>query len=998
MDMTDALVAKIRNEHYREFSPTVGLGITDYYYQKFLESSEKLPSHIKIVRDYTVKQMIKAVLGAYWDHIETNYLEPNPFMFFGQSYKSRTKQSHYTPSLKPHVLPELILPDIYPPAFLAAKLFMEYSNISGGTSNLQAMDNAILDNVRLKISAVEKTWYHLEWISEYNPGVFEKFLAYKKQKAKDEFLDNCAYFAYEMYYLPNHKNIENTLSYYHAYQKSWCETFWKRQLQNYLYYYDDNAMLCEPAALYNNGSPPFVMNPLKQGETRLTACNKRSLVSILKSTPFKELLKYQYKNRTESIIRYILTELAYSKEHKNLLRVIPPFALLGKAVMYKEIMQGYDNRQSIDDLMLKDSHNVFAKKVLKWLSLSDYLIQGPVITQLEIFYTKVIKDYQDINKFSRIFKVLYDITEGDLNKLDNLAVIFAKIILGNNFFKNSKEFKDEYDELQECHPVTVITTNNRYFIYQFFSKVFLFDLNENHEPSPANEPSPTVARFNQAVASGLVKVDNYSVNPEQAPSNIMPDLGKLRLKDTDENKNQNTDEDKGQNTDEGKDQNTDEGTNAKSIIDRMLGINQSEAIPSNDSFVKTSSDSHSSIFSPEKTAFQQLLQYETHNPHDYTVRMNKIDLRYLFPSSKPRTKTPYHLTFYKLSDFLSAKKLGSFIEDQVYGHLLNICVDDMRYRPDERDLKRLNKLFTGKKLKYTHPLLGKQIYKSDSNFIFIQKNVSDANLLYGDKYDLLELSQAIPGNSYLFGEYEDFKPWEKSFMIFNFAVHGLHLLLNSEPPTGVEVATVRIPPVSKPDDSSFICEFISRCCDVVSVDIKNLERANENNSTFLRTLHAAYILFYNESFGTKLSLPGIKSGWDKAIHNSFGDYKEQCYIGTSGNNRQSKSTELFERDMNKGYHYNEDDTNKSELPKKKGNANVCVGLVVKPRAEVIRQGKLYKQEKENDLETVKHGLSNRVSLEKFTEYLSRIAQNINPKDNEQMIPLLESLKNMEKDT
>ena len=102
--------------------------------------------------------------------------------------------------------------------------------------------------------------------------------------------------------------------------------------------------------------------------------------------------------------------------------------------------------------------------------------------------------------------------------------------------------------------------------------------------------------------------------------------------------------------------------------------------------------------------------------------------------------------------------------------------------------------------------------------------------------------------------------------------------------------------------------------------------------------------------------------------------------------------------MNKGYHYNEDDTNKSELPKKKGNANVCVGLVVKPRAEVIRQGKLYKQEKENNLETVKHGLSNRVSLEKFTEYLSRIAQNINPKDTEQMIPLLESLKNTEKDT
>ncbi len=980
MDNFKALVDRIQSEKYKVYSPSIGLGITDYYYQKFIETKEKLPSHIKIVRDYTVKQMIKKVFADYWDYIEQNYLIKPPKI----KPANFTKESSIRPELKPHGLPEIDFSNIYPPAFEAAKEYIEYTNKSKNESNLKFLDNEIINNESIRVTSVEEEWYHFLWLENINPGILDKYIKYKQQKAKNEFLDKWAYFAYQLYYLPNYKEIENSLSFYHAYQKAWCEFFWKQQLHNYLYYYNDNAMLCEPAALYNNGFPPFVLNPLKQGETRLTACNKRSLVSILKSTPFKELLKYQYKNRTESIIRYILTELAYSKEHKNLLRVIPPFALLGKAVMYKEIMQGYDNRQSIDDLMLKDSHNVFAKKVLKWLSLSDYLIPGPVITQLEIFYNKVITDYQDINKFSRIFKVLYDITEGDLNKLDNLAVIFAKIILGNNFFKNSEEFKDEYDELQKCHPVTVITTNNRYFIYQFFSKVFLFDLNENHEPSP------TVARFNQAVASGLVKVDNYSVNLEQAPSNIMPDLGKLRLKDTDENKNQNTDEDKGQNTDE--------GTNAKSIIARMLGINQSEAIPSNDSFVKTSSDSHSSIFSPEKTAFQQLLQYETHNPHDYAVRMNKIDLRYLFPSSKPRTKTPYHLTFYKLSDFLSAKKLGSFIEDQVYGHLLNICVDDMRYRPDERDLKRLNKLFTGKKLKYTHPLLGKQIYKSDSNYIFIQKNVSDANLLYGDKYDLLELSQAIPGNSYLFGEYEDFKPWEKSFMIFNFAVHGLHLLLNSEPPTGVEVATVRIPPVSKPDDSSFICKFISRCCDMVPVDIKNLERANENNSTFLRTLHAAYILFYNESFGTKLPLPGMKNGWDKTIHNSFGDYKEQCYIGTSGNNRQSKSTELFERDMNKGYHYNEDDTNKSELPKKKGNANVCVGLVVKPRAEVIRQGKLYKQEKENNLETVKHGLSNRVSLEKFTEYLSRIAQNINPKDTEQMIPLLESLKNTEKDT
>lgn len=142
-------------------------------------------------------------------------------------------------------------------------------------------------------------------------------------------------------------------------------------------------------------------------------------------------------------------------------------------------------------------------------------------------------------------------------------------------------------------------------------------------------------------------------------------------------------------------------------------------------------------------------------------------------------------------------------------------------------------------------------------------------------------------------------------------------------------------------------------------------------------------------------MPKINSGWNKNIHNCFGEYKNKCYIGHYKNNRQYKGKELYNRDLNKGYIANENDTDKSELPKINTNANVCIGLVVMPKTEVIIQGKLYKEELEEKIKSNIKPPSRKVSLEEFVGYLSAIAANINPKDTEKMIQFLDQLRSQE---
>ena len=136
MDKIQSLVNKIENEHYRELSLNVGIEMTDYYYQKFFEESEKIAPEIKIVRDYTIKKMIKSVLAKYWDAVETMYL---------------MKTGDFVYSFKEHTLPQLPpSDDIYPPAFNAAKEYME-NDISYSQDYLKKLDKAIINNKRIFI-------------------------------------------------------------------------------------------------------------------------------------------------------------------------------------------------------------------------------------------------------------------------------------------------------------------------------------------------------------------------------------------------------------------------------------------------------------------------------------------------------------------------------------------------------------------------------------------------------------------------------------------------------------------------------------------------------------------------------------------------------------------------------------------------------------------------------------------------------------------------------
>lgn len=892
MDKISTLVNKAENERYREIFTDVGIEATDYYYQKFFEESIQLPSYIKVVRDYTIKKMIKSVLEKYWNFIESAFL---------------TKIDDTRYSLQEHSLPVLTpTDDMYPPAFQAAKEYMEY-DIAYSQDHLKKMDKAIINNTKVKITDEEENWYQFNYLEKYVINIRKTYEKYKKQKSKDEMLDKFAYFAYELYYLPKNKSIENTNFFYDRCQKPWCELFWKKKLFNYVYYYNDNLMLFETLFSYN-GFPPLYVNPLRQGESQYSACKKKRLISILKNTELKELLKYQYKTRTESVIKYILKELVYSDEHRSLLPLIPPFAILSKAFFFTAIMRDYGNKLTADNLMLNNSQNIFAGKVSELLSISTSFIPVSVSLQFDNLKNKIFVKFQNLDNFSRIFRILFDITDGDLDKLDQLAVVFAKIISGNSFFDIGKIYEKEYGKLPECHPVTVITTNNKYFVYQFLTRLFLFDLNENYAET-------------------------------------------------------------------------------KSIVDKQINMTK---------FMPRMHVDKNGIVPLNNTS----IMHRLYNTHDYKIRMNKIDLRYVFATNKPKKEQPFHLTFYKLKDLLPKKNLGNFIEDQLYGHLLNICVDDMTVRPaNNNDSKRLKNLLNGMEVTYNHPLLGKQKYKSNSNFIFIQDKLSDAATLFGQDFDLLELSQNIPDRCYLFNENEDFTPWEKAFMTLNFALYGFYLLLEQNSPQNNNNRAVSFSVIQEPHNTNIIPEFIKRCCNTVQVDIKGLERATENNATFLRTLHAAYLLFYNEAFGTQQNLPDMKSGWAKNIHNDFGDFKDKCYIGSKENSRQSKSIKIFERDQSKGYDVYKNDSKKNELPKASTDANVCIGLVVKPKSDVINEGRQYKEElerenKDKNKETQKKSCR-KVPLNVFVEHLSAITANIKPNDTEALRQFLDSMKSQE---
>lgn len=259
------------------------------------------------------------------------------------------------------------------------------------------------------------------------------------------------------------------------------------------------------------------------------------------------------------------------------------------------------------------------------------------------------------------------------------------------------------------------------------------------------------------------------------------------------------------------------------------------------------------------------------------------------------------ITDYNLNELSNPGNTGIFLEDKLYSRILNITTEGGKII----DETYLNNLIAGRVVNGNNEYLGKQSLTSEANYVFIVSRREEVEKINSDNYDEINLSESIPEDILYFNKDTELSDWEKFFILNDLAWYGVKLLLNSE-----HEEENKVPKITDPVEF-----FTEKCCD--KKEITEGDKHNAANATAMRTFGKAYNLFYN-IVGKEYQLNDNQ--FDKNIDKKY----KFPYIILGGD----RGNDIRERDLQNGY---ADD----EVLKHNSKANICLGLVIKPKQEIL---------------------------------------------------------------
>lgn len=260
------------------------------------------------------------------------------------------------------------------------------------------------------------------------------------------------------------------------------------------------------------------------------------------------------------------------------------------------------------------------------------------------------------------------------------------------------------------------------------------------------------------------------------------------------------------------------------------------------------------------------------------------------------------ITDYNLSELSNPSNTGIFLEDKLYSRILNITKEGGKII----DETYLNNLIAGRVVNGNNEYLGKQSLTSEVNYVFIVNRKEEVEKINSDNYDEINLSESIPEDLLYFNKDTELSDWEKFFILNDLARYGVKLLLNAE-----HEEENKVPKITDPVEF-----FTEKCCD--KKEITEGDKPDAANATAMRTFGKAYNLFYN-IVGKEYQLD------DNQFNKNIGEkYKFPYSIVGS-----ERGNDIRERDLQNGYA-------EDEVLKHNSKANICLGLVIKPKQEILK--------------------------------------------------------------
>lgn len=259
------------------------------------------------------------------------------------------------------------------------------------------------------------------------------------------------------------------------------------------------------------------------------------------------------------------------------------------------------------------------------------------------------------------------------------------------------------------------------------------------------------------------------------------------------------------------------------------------------------------------------------------------------------------ITDYTLNELSNPKNTGYFLQDKLYSRFVNITMDCEK----AEDGLYLKNLLSGNSVEVDNEYLGNQKLESDIHYVFVVSRKEEAKSLQSVDYNEVNLSQDIQGNIVYFDESSQLSDWEKAFILINLAEYGLKLLLETDNNKQESVLEISDP----------VEFFTKQCCEEKTVTHE--DKPDATNATAMCTLAKTYNLFYG-IVDKKYQLSE-----DKFNKNIGKEYKFPYRIDNA-----NRKNDVIKRDLKNGYDI-------TEVLKKDSKGNACIGLVIKPKEEII---------------------------------------------------------------
>ena len=291
---------------------------------------------------------------------------------------------------------------------------------------------------------------------------------------------------------------------------------------------------------------------------------------------------------------------------------------------------------------------------------------------------------------------------------------------------------------------------------------------------------------------------------------------------------------------------------------------------------------------------------------------------------------PTNYSRYTLNELCNSEKIGRFIENKIYGCIVNITLLTGE-NSKSANLSQFKRMAEGKEVVHKNYYLGKQCYKSNLKYVFIVKNSQDFSILSENNinYMVINLSQNLPAKEYV--NIHFLSTEEKRIIYNNFIRYGLNLLycdkdVNKEEYTGYTF-------------EELIKLFFEECCEQVDYNKSN-DKPTEFNATALKTLNCGFRLFC-DILGEPLTV-------DKLNKKIIERYKLNVKAVD-----KTKSSNIIDRDIDKGF------TNEEVFGKNGGTH--WIGVVIKNKEEIIKIANELKNRKNLDAQKKK--------LPEFIDYI-----------------------------